>query len=163
MIQTISGYCEDFSEKTGLDVDFSSAGIEHLRLDFDTQINLYRLIQEGLNNVWKHAEARNARIRLVSSFPNIILRIGDDGRGFDVEKRMETITIEKRMGIRSMEERVKLLEGEMRIRSKPDKGTSITIVMPCKEKKSGTKEEHTDHRRSSPLQGRPESNHRLRQ
>jgi signal transduction histidine kinase len=145
MIRTISRYCEDFSEKVGLNTDFFSAGMDALRLDSDIEINLYRLIQEGLNNISKHAGARNAKIRLVSSFPNIILQIEDDGRGFDVEKRRATMTHEKRMGLRSMEERVKLLGGEMRIRSKPGKGTNIFIEVPYREKKNGTEEENNDH------------------
>jgi PAS domain S-box-containing protein len=145
VVQAIYQYCQDFSERTGLSLDFSSAGLDDLRLDFDTEINLSRLIQEGLNNIRKHADARNAKVRLISSFPNIILHIEDDGRGFDVEKRMATITHEKRMGLRSMEERVKLLGGEMMIRSRPGKGTRISIEVPYREKKSGTKEENTDH------------------
>jgi signal transduction histidine kinase len=126
-------------------VEFTSAGMDDLELDFDTEINVYRLVQEGLTNVWKHADARNAKIVLVSSFPNLILRIWDDGRGFDVKRRMETITNEKRMGLRSMEERVKLLGGIMRIWSRSGKGTRISIEVPSREKKNDTKKENTDH------------------
>jgi PAS domain S-box-containing protein len=142
VVETIFWYCQDFAEKTGLNVDFTSAGMGNLSLDFDTEINLYRLVQEGLNNVWKHADAANAKIRLVASSPNIVLRISDDGRGFDVKKRMATFTHGKRMGLRSMEERVKLLGGQLDIRSQPGKGTRISIEVPYKEKKSGTKEKH---------------------
>jgi glucose-6-phosphate-specific signal transduction histidine kinase len=59
---------------------------------------------------------------------------------------MAALTLERRMGLRSMEERVKLLGGDMRIRSQPGKGTRISIEVPYREKKSGTKEENTDHR-----------------
>ena len=83
--EAVSQYCEDFSEKTGLTVRFNSAGMQGLRLDFDTEINLYRLVQEGLNNVAKHAAAGSVTVKLVSAYPSIILRIEDDGKGFDVE------------------------------------------------------------------------------
>jgi len=136
LVQTLLQYCKDFSEKTGLSVDFTSAGMEHLRLDFDTEINLYRLIQEGLNNIKKHAYANRVTIRLISSFPKIILRIEDDGKGFDLEKRLITAQNEKRMGLRSMKERVSLLNGAMRIQSHPGKGTKILIEVPYEEKKS---------------------------
>jgi len=134
LARTIFQYCEDFSEKTGLSVDFNSAGMDDLRLDFDTEINLYRLVQEGLININKHADARQATIRLVASFPNIILRIEDDGKGFNVEDRLAAVSNEKRMGLRSMGERVGLLVGKMRIQSRPTEGTKIFIQVPYKKK-----------------------------
>ncbi|MFC1788522.1 PAS domain S-box protein [Thermodesulfobacteriota bacterium] len=138
LVQALFQYCDDFSEDNGINVDFHSAGMKDLKLDFDIEINLYRLIQEGLVNIKKHAAASHVTIRLVAAFPNIILRIDDDGIGFDVQKRMATITKEKRMGIRSMEERAKLLKGEMEIQSKPDQGTKISIKFPYKGKKHGS-------------------------
>jgi PAS domain S-box-containing protein len=145
LVQTISQYCEDFTGNTDTLVDFHSAGMDRLNLDFDTKINLYRLIQEGLNNVRKHADARLVTARLIASSPNIILRIEDDGKGFDVRERMTTMDNEKRMGLRSMEERVGLLGGKMRIRSRPSQGTRIFIEIPYKEIKRGSKEKHPDY------------------
>ncbi|MBW1939126.1 MAG: response regulator, partial [Deltaproteobacteria bacterium] len=81
LAKTVFRHCEDFSAKTGVKVDFFAAGMEYLRLDSDIEIVLYRLIQEGLNNVKNHADATDATIRLVASFPNIILRIEDNGKG----------------------------------------------------------------------------------
>ncbi len=132
LAQTALRHCEDFSAKTGVKVDFFAAGMEDLRLDSDIEIALYRLIQEGLNNVKKHADATDATIRLVASFPNIILRIEDNGKGFDTENRLASAINEKRMGLRSMEERVALLGGKMRIESRPMQGTKIFIEAPCK-------------------------------
>ncbi|MES0447101.1 MAG: PAS domain-containing protein [Desulfobacterales bacterium] len=134
LAKTIFQYCEDFSEKTGLSVDFKAAGMDDLRLDFDTETNLYRLVQEGLININKHADARQATIRLVASFPNIILRIEDDGQGFNVEDRLVAVSNEKRMGLRSMGERVGLLGGKMRIHSRPTEGTKIFIEVPFQKK-----------------------------
>jgi signal transduction histidine kinase len=108
--------------------------MKNLKLNFDTEINLYRLIQEGLNNIKKHAKAGHAVVRLVASSPNIILRIEDNGRGFDVKSRLARSFKEKRLGLSSMEERVSLLAGTMRIKSQPSKGTRIFIEIPCKEK-----------------------------
>jgi len=127
---TIRQLCKDFSNKTDVRVDFQSAGIDNLNLDYHTKINLYRLIQEGLNNVRKHADAKKVKLRLVSSFPKIILRINDDGKGFDLKERLATISSEKRMGLRSMEERVDLLQGKISIESSPGKGTKVYIEIP---------------------------------
>lgn len=130
LISAIYMLCEDFSKKTDIRVDFNSAGIEKLNLDMDTEINLYRLIQEGLNNIRKHAGATKVSIRLVSSFPKIILRIQDNGKGFNVEERMAAAINEKRMGLRSMQERVNLLDGQMTVQSLLNKGTKISIEIP---------------------------------
>ncbi|MEJ2655681.1 MAG: PAS domain S-box protein [Desulfobacterales bacterium] len=135
LVQTLFQYCHDFSEKNRISVDFRSAGMKGLKLDFDTEINLYRLIQEGLTNIKKHADAGHVTIRLVAASPNIILRIEDNGRGFDVKERFANLTKEKRMGIRSIEERVKLLQGKMVLQSKPMQGTKIYIKFPYKVKK----------------------------
>ena len=137
LVRTVCQYCEDFSEKNNVDVDFYTGGMKDLKLDFDTEINLYRLIQEGLNNIKKHAQADNVVIRLVASSPNIILRIEDNGRGFDVKHRLARSLKEKRMGLSSMEERVSLLGGAMRIKSQPSKGTKIFIEVPCGVRKDG--------------------------
>jgi PAS domain S-box-containing protein len=135
LIETLVQYCNDFSENNGINVDFHSAGMKKLKLDFDTEINLYRLLQEGLTNIKKHADADHVTIRLVAAFPDIILRIEDNGKGFNVQKRMASLTKEKRMGIHSMVQRAKLLEGEMEIQSKPMQGTKISIMLPYKDNK----------------------------
>jgi signal transduction histidine kinase len=133
LVHAIFQYCEEFSERTGLAIDFASAGLEKAALDSDTEINLYRLIQEGLNNVHKHAEARRATVKLVKAHPNIILRIKDDGKGFDVNARKALSTNEKRMGLQSMEERVHLLGGKIEIQSSPMRGTKIAIRIPSRD------------------------------
>ena len=135
LAEVISQYCEDFSKKIGITVDFHSAGIGSLEEDFDTDINLYRILQEGLNNILKHANASYTKVSLVGAFPNIILRIEDNGRGFDVEKTLATMHYKKRMGLRGMKERVHLLNGKMTIQSQPMEGTKIIMKIPYKEKK----------------------------
>ena len=108
--------------------------MDDLRIDPDIEINLYRLFQEALNNIKKHADAQHVIIRLVASYPKIILGIEDDGRGFDVEGRLLKASREKRMGLGSMEERVSLLNGNLRIRSRLLEGTKIRIEIPLREK-----------------------------
>lgn len=150
LVETLFHYCQDFSESSGISVDFSPAGMKNLKLNFDTEINLYRLIQEGLTNIKKHADADQVTIKLIAAFPNIILRIEDNGKGFNVEKRMATLTKERRMGIHSMMQRAKLLHGEMEIQSKPINGTKICICFPYKENNGGKKENNINSRRSTP-------------
>ncbi len=144
LVPTVLKYCEDFSGDNGPEVDFFSAGMDDITLDFDTEITLYRLIQEGLHNIRRHADAARAAIRLVASFPNIILRMEDNGKGFDIENRLEAAFNERRIGIRSMKERVALLNGKMTIDSRPMLGTKIFIEVPFRRKNSAQKENSLD-------------------
>jgi signal transduction histidine kinase len=137
LVQTVFQYCEDFSAKNNIEVDFFSVGIDGLKLDFDTEIAIYRLIQEGLNNIKKHADATHAAIRLIASFPNIILRIEDNGNGFNIQKYSDSAINGKQMGLLSMEERVSFLAGKMKIESRLKQGTKILIEIPCKELNGG--------------------------
>jgi PAS domain S-box-containing protein len=130
VVTTIGRYCEDFSDKHMIGVDFYSAGVAELKLNSDTEINIYRIIQESLSNVLKHAEATHVTIRLIASYPTIILRVEDDGSGFNVKARLGEALEEKRMGVSSMEERVKLLGGKMKIISRSLLGTKIFIEIP---------------------------------
>ncbi len=145
LVRTLFTYCEDFSQNNDLTVDFKAAGLDDLHLDDDIQINLYRLIQEALYNVKKHAEAKGVTIRLVASSPKLMLRIIDDGRGFDVKRSRALSPQEKRMGLQSMMERVGLLNGAIDIRSQPGKGTAIFITIPIKEQPRDNENPRTDH------------------
>lgn len=144
LVQTVRRYVEDFYERNEVEVDFLSAGMDDLELGYEMRITLYRLIQEGLNNVKKHAEASRVSLRLVASFPMIILQMEDDGKGFDVQNRLTEALKERCMGIRSMEERVALLGGSMRLDSRPMQGTRIRIEVPFRETRDGGKEDRSD-------------------
>jgi len=144
LIPALSMYCEEFSEQSGVKIEFQAAGMSTFNLNFDTEMNLYRLIQEGLNNIRKHAAAAQASVKLIGSYPHIILRIEDGGKGFDVQERARATGKDRRMGLRSMQERVSLMKGEMTIQSQPMKGTHIFIKFPYQEKKHGSKENHID-------------------
>jgi PAS domain S-box-containing protein len=127
---TIYQYCEDFTRATGICVDFTSAGMDGLDLAAETEINLYRLVQEGLNNIRKHSGASRVSVKLIASSPNIILRIEDNGRGFDVEEQLIKASEDRRMGLGGMVERVSLLKGRLRIDSRLERGTRIFAEVP---------------------------------
>ncbi|MCP3955882.1 MAG: response regulator, partial [Desulfobacterales bacterium] len=126
----VDSFCDDYAQTSSMSVDCSYAGFEKLTLNFDTQINIYRFVQEAMNNVHKHAAARNVKVRLIVSHPDLIIRIEDDGKGFDVKNRMAQALHEKRMGLRSMQERVTLLNGHLEIQSQKNRGTKIVARIP---------------------------------
>jgi signal transduction histidine kinase len=125
----LRSYLEDFSQKTGIEVEFSSNRIlKKIKSEFQTI--LFRIIQEGLTNVLKHAKAKKIDIDLGQKNSRIYLKIEDNGIGFDVEKVLGQFTPSFGMGILGIKERVKLLKGNFVIRSKIDKGTRIEINFP---------------------------------
>jgi PAS domain S-box-containing protein len=145
LARTLMQYCEDFSKKYDLQIDYHSAGMEDLETDYETEINLFRVAQEALNNINLHAAASRVTIRLVASFPSIIMRIEDNGKGFDVEDRLIKAAGERRMGLGNLQERVRLLNGNLKIQSRPQAGTKILVEIPFKEKKSDLETKHTHH------------------
>jgi PAS domain S-box-containing protein len=136
LVQSISRYGEEVAEKTKLQVKVTSAGMDAITLDYNTKINLYRIAQEGINNIRQHADATQATIHIVSAYPNILLTIEDDGKGFDIHKQLDCVDDEKKMGLQSMRERALLLGGNMEIQSYPGQGTKITARIPFKEKRN---------------------------
>jgi len=143
--EALKVYCEEFSKKNGVKIDFQSAGLRLFDMDYNTEIHIYRLVQEGLNNIRKHAHATQVNIMLMGASPNIIFSIEDNGKGFDVKARELALSSEKRLGLRSMKERVNLLGGQMTIQSRPMKGTKIFIKIPFKERKNESEKAHSNH------------------
>ena len=137
LANTVQQYCEEFAANNNLKVDFFSVGMEDLKLDFDTEIAFYRLVQEGLTNIRKHADASQVNVRLSASFSHIMLHIEDNGKGFEVDKRLVAALDERRMGIWSMEQRVAFLNGTMKIESSRMHGTKILIKVPHLDETNG--------------------------
>ncbi|RJR42951.1 MAG: response regulator [Deltaproteobacteria bacterium] len=140
LVQAIRMHCEEVSARAGIHIDFNAAGVEAARLDHEAAINLYRIIQEGLANVRRHARAENVIIRLVASHPKIILRLEDDGRGFEVAGQAALNQRHRRLGLLGMKERVAFLGGEMHLESQLNKGTKIIIEIPWSGEGHGAKE-----------------------
>jgi PAS domain S-box-containing protein len=93
----------------------------------DAAMNLYRIVQESLNNILKHSGAKRARIRLEHDVHDVQLRIADNGCGFPVNKR---VAGEKGMGLKNIAERVRMLGGKLEVESYPGRGTYIKVTIP---------------------------------
>lgn len=130
-------HCEEFADLTGLNVEFSAAGMDNLALDTDTAINIFRLVQESLRNVAKHSGASRVGVKLVASHPLVLVRVEDDGRGFDPAERGAQAVGERRMGLQGMEERVLLLGGTFKVQSRPGQGARIVAEIPVLAPKAG--------------------------
>ncbi len=130
LVKSLQNLCLEAGNKHGFAVDFVATGVEDFSMDFDSEINIYRMIQEAVRNIIRHAYADKATIRLVRSHPDIFIRIEDNGQGFKVRERQAKALTEKRMGLRSMEERARLIGGSMEIQSLVGTGTRIIFRLP---------------------------------
>jgi two-component system CheB/CheR fusion protein len=118
---------QDFGERHGLAVRVDSPD-ELLIRQHSVRSMLYRVIQELLFNVVKHAEVNTASVTLARDGDTLTMRVIDEGKGFD--PATATDKIEGSLGLLSSRERISLLGGEMAIDSRPGRGTRITIEVP---------------------------------
>jgi signal transduction histidine kinase len=115
---------QTLSEATGISVDLE-AGLGADRLPAEIETTLYRIIQEALTNVVKHAEAQNVSVLLVRREGSVTALIEDDGRGFD-----PTSIREDGLGLLGMRERVELHDGHLKLETSPGAGTTLVVEMP---------------------------------
>jgi len=116
---------EEFQKRSGIRCTVSVVDSD-IAVGEDRSIVLFRIIQESLTNVSRHAEARNVQILLDHAAERIRLDVEDDGVGFDVDAARR----KKTFGLLGIQERVIMLGGELRITSAPGHGTRVSVSMP---------------------------------
>ena len=112
-----------FQQTTTIRTNFVYKGSGPL-IEDDLKLNIYRLIQEQLNNILKHAEAKNINVSVNADTKNIFVKVTDDGKGFDVHD------LKRGIGISNMINRVESFNGTIDIQSSPGNGCRIDITMP---------------------------------
>lgn len=124
LVPTLEWYLKEFGDRhPSIRIDFQAVGIKK-RLPPESELVLYRIFQESLNNVVKHARARQVGVRLAYSHPKAILLVQDDGVGFPANQRTGGI------GLIGMRERAVTMDGTLEVRSVPGKGTRIRVELP---------------------------------
>ncbi len=155
LVPTVQWYVEDFRERlqeTRVELEAVGFGGDK-RMDQRVDIALYRILQEALNNVAKHADAGKVRVILTYSHPHVIMVISDDGRGMDYPREAGSGEGGRGgIGLVSMKERVAAVGGTLDIRSSPGRGTTIRVSLPAAgpEKEPGA----TSERRAAGAGGR---------
>jgi signal transduction histidine kinase len=124
----LSNYVEKWSERSGITADFHSDGLDKQRLPQPIETAVYRIVQEALNNVLKHAGAN--RVSVILELRNNQLRaiVEDDGSGFDFEASVPGP--ERGLGLLGIRERVALIGGNLNIESNRDIGTTLVTRIP---------------------------------
>jgi signal transduction histidine kinase len=124
LVPALERLTESVAEQAGIRVDFHSA-LGEQRLPSDVETTLYRVVQESLTNIVKHADAQNVSVSVARREPGVAAVIEDDGTGFD-----QRTVREEGVGLLGMQERLALLDGRLEIESRPGAGTTVVAEVP---------------------------------
>jgi PAS domain S-box-containing protein len=117
------------SDDSGIDISLKITGKEQ-RLLPEMELILFRIIQEALNNIGKHAAATGAEVNLAFADSQLTVAIKDNGKGFDLPDAVGDLSNSGKLGLVGMHERVSLLGGTLTIQSKPGQGTAVDLSIP---------------------------------
>ncbi len=126
LVAALQRLAETFAEQTGIRVHIEAA-LGDSRLPAETETALYRIVQEALTNVIKHAQAGTVSVVLTRKGDRVVAVIEDDGRGFDAEDMRD-----ERLGLLGMRERIALVDGQLSVESRPGDGTTIAVEVPSR-------------------------------
>ena len=129
LIEALSRLVEDFETTHRTSVMFKVTGLSKERLNRKVEAAAYRIVQESLTNCAKHAQAASVDVSLIREPKQLVVRIADDGRGFDAAEAVKSGQA-ARFGITNMRERALLLNGSFAVQTQPGSGTTITARLP---------------------------------
>jgi PAS domain S-box-containing protein len=132
LVSAMRGFCRDFSDKHKVEIAFESEGVDQA-VPPEISLCLFRVMQEGLHNAFKHSGVRRFEVKLNGSPSEVRLAIRDSGVGFDPELARDA----KGLGLISMQERVKIVNGTFSIKSRPQSGTELSVSVPVPAKAQG--------------------------
>ena len=125
--EALRAFVMEWSDHVGIPAHFYSYGLKDVRLEPDTEINLYRIAQEALNNISKHAGADRASVLIEHRENGVVLIVEDNGKGFDPSETNDSDKGNGGLGLFGMRERAILIGGTMEIESTREKGTTIYV------------------------------------
>ncbi len=129
----VTRYAADFGATRGLAIEVDTGGLGAGRMPPAVETALYRIMQEALSNVARHAGARHARVQLDRFGAMVSMVVSDDGAGFDPDRPPAPATAAHGLGIHTMRERALVLNGTLTIQSAPGRGTRVSVEIPVSE------------------------------
>lgn len=130
LLPSLEWLASNLKEYSAIAVDVVTEGDER-RLDPEIELVLFRIIQEALNNVWRHSQATTAQIIVVFGDRTIRIMVKDDGQGFHVPVGIGDLAKDGKLGLAGMQERVRLLNGTVTVASEQGEGTVVTVDVPA--------------------------------
>lgn len=128
----LASYVDEWSRRTGTRAVFHARMDGH-RMPNDVETTMYRVVQEALTNIAKHAEASQVSVVVEKREGEARLIVEDDGRGFDVDDANARANTERRLGLASMRERAELVGGTMTVESSPGNGATVFVRVPLRQ------------------------------
>ena len=125
LVPGLKALCDEFTSRQGIEIVFSSKNIPRT-VPANVALCLFRVAQEGLQNLRKYSGASHGQVNLRKAGDRLFLSVSDKGRGFDAKEMRDRVGL----GIRSMGERARLVGGRFQIHSEPGKGTRIDVCVP---------------------------------
>jgi signal transduction histidine kinase len=128
LIPALHAYCKTLADRKNIRIHITTIGGVEI-LDSDQKTALYRVAQEALTNIVRHARASQVRITISTAANAIQMEIGDDGKAFQVGKTL-SCNSSKRLGLLGMRERIEMVGGSLAITSAPERGTTVRATIP---------------------------------
>ena len=125
-------YVDRYGQRTGIVAEVLNGFEEHGRLPRDLETECFRIAQEALTNVARHAQASRVSVQLEDAQEKLVLTITDNGTGFDTDNLLKTASSASTLGLRGMKERALAMNGHVEIESAPGKGTHVRASFPLK-------------------------------
>ena len=132
LIDATGTFVREWSRHYDIPAEFHVTQMANLHLHVDADIHLYRIAQEALNNVAKHAKAKHVSVLLECTDDVIVLIVEDDGKGFDAAALSKEKKGGKGLGLTGMRERSALIDGTLEVETSPGSGTTIYVKVPVK-------------------------------
>jgi two-component system sensor histidine kinase DegS len=129
LLPALKRLASDVAAHSGVETSVKVLGTER-RLPVEAELVMFRIAQEALRNIWKHAEANSAEVTVEFTKDKIWVVVKDDGRGFDILNMRDSVKSGK-LGLAGMVERAKLLGGTLVVSSEPGKGTTLIAELPA--------------------------------
>ena len=130
LVEALNQHVDRFSRETGTSASFSAS--DNIDLNPLAEVTVFRLVQECLGNVQRHAEASQVEVRLLTTAHKLEVTVGDDGRGFDPAE-IASDARKEGMGLINMRERAEILNARLSVESRPGNGCHIRLSIPLKE------------------------------
>ena len=132
LVPALEKFVKEWSAYSGVTAELNATtAVSERRFQPEVETALYRIVQEALNNVNKHAHARNAHVALRTNRGNVVVTVDDDGDGFDP---YDTVVRRKGIGLIGIRERVQMIGGSLDIESDAGKGTTLFVKAPIESK-----------------------------
>jgi signal transduction histidine kinase len=137
LVAVLEHFAADYTQAHGIAVDVYAPDLALARLPAEVETALYRIAQETLTNVLKHAAAKAVSLVVRRESSGVHLTVEDDGRGFDSDALLQATAAGRGLGLLDIRERAALLNGSVTLESRPGSGTTVHVCIPLGEENHG--------------------------